>query len=483
MQIPTQSWANGLVLDDIPPELRDLRPLEIRLISQRIPFMKLVRLPRGGQKVIHGSAVNVPCKLQPVTFLLPRLPNNVEVVAVKLKRKLAYKGHYMYEYVRPKRVMAALRWLQENNHLYSDINVCQDWETYWKNDDADLWNAMTNACTEQSNVDHAIENSDTAADGLNECRHASQYETNFSPSSSGNDYQLLEHLARRQNFRMKDVPGDGNCFFHAVSFCLQVAGIQVISGPDIRTALIQYFQTTEEKRDYMGFLSFQNTTFTNAASIEEQQVQEFELYINRLGNGEWADNLAVQGVADMLNVNIKVINTITPNWIHHIQPRHLSSNHTITLGQIGELHYVALENDEQTIENDEQTIENDEHTIESDEQTIENNKQTIENDEETIESDEQTIENDKQTIENDEQTIENDERTTENESRIEEARKQIQDEEDIIAFEQTSKLRGIPYDTLLRDEQQLVDDDSTYSIAPGDGQTPCAFLWMKKLRS
>ncbi len=224
----------------------------------------------------------------------------------------------------------------------------------------------------------------------------------------------------------------------------------------------------------MGFLQFQTATFTNAASIEEQQVQEFELYINRLRNGEWADNLAVQGVADMLNINIKVINTITPNWIHHIQPRHLSSNHTITFGQIGELHYVALENDQQTIENDD-------HTIESDEQTIGNDEDTIGNEEDTIENDEDTIENDEQTIENDEHTIENDERTTENESRIEEARQQIQDEEeDIIAFEQTTKLRGIPYDTLLQDEQQLVDDDSTYSIAPGEGQTPCAFFMDEK---
>ena len=128
-KIPTQSWANGLTLDGILPELKDLRPLESRLISQRIPFMKLVGLPRGGQKAIHGSAVNVPCKLQQVTSLLPRLPNSAEVVAVKLKRKLAYKGHYMYEYVRPKLVMDALRWLQENNQLYNDINVCEDWET------------------------------------------------------------------------------------------------------------------------------------------------------------------------------------------------------------------------------------------------------------------------------------------------------------------------------------------------------------------
>jgi hypothetical protein len=32
----------------------------------------------------------------------------------------------------------------------------------------------------------------------------------------------------------------------------------------------------------------------------------------------------------------------------------------------------------------------------------------------------------------------------------------------------------------LQDEQQLVDDDSTYSIAPGEGQTPCAFFMDEK---
>ena len=51
-----------------------------------------------------------------------------EVVTVKLKRRRAYKGHY----IRPKRVMEALRWLQDNNHLYNDISICQNWETCWE---------------------------------------------------------------------------------------------------------------------------------------------------------------------------------------------------------------------------------------------------------------------------------------------------------------------------------------------------------------
>ena len=129
-RLPTQSWANDLQLDDIPPALQGLRPLEIRLISLRIPFMKLVALPRGGQKAIHGSAVNVPSKLQSFTTLLPRLTETAEVFALKLKRKLAYEGHYMYEYVRPKHVMDALIWLKQHNPLYQDIEICDDWEKH-----------------------------------------------------------------------------------------------------------------------------------------------------------------------------------------------------------------------------------------------------------------------------------------------------------------------------------------------------------------
>ncbi|XP_078578075.1 uncharacterized protein LOC144862999 isoform X1 [Branchiostoma floridae x Branchiostoma japonicum] len=147
-RVPTQSWGNNLELDEVPPQLKDLRPLELRLISQRIPFMKLVGLPRGGQKAIHGSAVNVPTKLQTITSLLPRLPATAEVVPLKLKRRLCYQGHYMYEYIRPKKVVDALVWLKNNNPLYKDITICPDWEQEWEGDDPDLWEAMTGRITE-----------------------------------------------------------------------------------------------------------------------------------------------------------------------------------------------------------------------------------------------------------------------------------------------------------------------------------------------
>ena len=141
--LPAQAKANNLDLDNIPLELSDLNPLEVRLISLRIPFMKMVALPCGKQRAIHGPAVNVPTDLTPVCTLLPRLPSQTQMVPMKLKRKLCYKGHYMYQYVRPAKVLAALQWLKLNNPLYKDIEINSDWVSDAAENDSELWEALS----------------------------------------------------------------------------------------------------------------------------------------------------------------------------------------------------------------------------------------------------------------------------------------------------------------------------------------------------
>ncbi|XP_035683454.1 uncharacterized protein LOC118420666 [Branchiostoma floridae] len=144
-EMPALAKANGLQLADVPEELQNLRPLERRLISQRIPFMKLVGLPKGQQRAIHGPAVNVPAKLENVCSLLPRLPSNAQVLPMKLKRKLIYTGHYMYDFIRPRRVTEAIFWLKTNNPLYKDVAFCEDWQQQWLDGDSELWEAMVNS--------------------------------------------------------------------------------------------------------------------------------------------------------------------------------------------------------------------------------------------------------------------------------------------------------------------------------------------------
>ena len=55
--------------------------------------MKMVALPTGKQRSIHGPAVNVPSKVDTICEVLPRLPSQTEMVPLKLKRKVAYRGH------------------------------------------------------------------------------------------------------------------------------------------------------------------------------------------------------------------------------------------------------------------------------------------------------------------------------------------------------------------------------------------------------
>ena len=105
--MPVQAKANNLQLDKIPVELSSLNALELRLISQRVPFMKMVALLSGKQRSIQGPAVNVPSKLDSLCTMLPRLPTQSELIAFKLKRKLKYKGHYMYDYICPEKLMNA----------------------------------------------------------------------------------------------------------------------------------------------------------------------------------------------------------------------------------------------------------------------------------------------------------------------------------------------------------------------------------------
>ena len=93
--MPLQAKANGLRFSQILLVLSDLNALEVRLLCLRVPFMKMVALPSGKQRSIQGPAVNVPSKVDTICSILPRLPSQYELVPLKLKRKQAYKGHYM----------------------------------------------------------------------------------------------------------------------------------------------------------------------------------------------------------------------------------------------------------------------------------------------------------------------------------------------------------------------------------------------------
>ena len=129
-RVPRLSVANGMRWPE-KPDVLNLHPLEERLISQRIPFMQIRELPRGGQLSVKGNIVNVPVDIQPTINVLPRQIDENVTIAVKLKKRISHKSACFTENVRPASVMLALKWLMCNSNLYKDsgIRINSGWES------------------------------------------------------------------------------------------------------------------------------------------------------------------------------------------------------------------------------------------------------------------------------------------------------------------------------------------------------------------
>ena len=91
---------NGLKLDDIPQDLQEISTIERRIISLRLPFLTILVMQKyGAHYKVNGPRVNVPTTLNQVIDMLPRMPQQLQVHPLKLKRKLEYKSHYMYDVI------------------------------------------------------------------------------------------------------------------------------------------------------------------------------------------------------------------------------------------------------------------------------------------------------------------------------------------------------------------------------------------------
>ncbi|XP_065941874.1 uncharacterized protein [Magallana gigas] len=153
-KIPAEATVNNLFLEDIPKELCDLNCLEKHLIALQIPFMKVMGLPHGGQKNVHGPVVCVPSDMKKVASLPLKEDENL-LLRVKLKRKLNYKGYFEYQFVDPKHVFAALDYLKQNNKWYTNVTI----DTNWKENDYD---EVTDV-TDEIKLDD-VENQEVATD-------------------------------------------------------------------------------------------------------------------------------------------------------------------------------------------------------------------------------------------------------------------------------------------------------------------------------
>ncbi|XP_076740544.1 uncharacterized protein LOC143418707 isoform X1 [Maylandia zebra] len=124
--MPRLAAVNGLELQDIPAELCDLNILERHLIAKCIPFAKIIPLPKGRQRLIRGNVVCVPSEVQQTVDSLPRIRSQSQIMRIKLKRRLCYKGHQLFQTVTWSKLIQALRKLKQIHPQYTDIIIRDD---------------------------------------------------------------------------------------------------------------------------------------------------------------------------------------------------------------------------------------------------------------------------------------------------------------------------------------------------------------------
>ena len=150
-KLPSCAKANKMAFPEKPHVLKDLTPLEERLISPRIRFIQIRELSSGGQLSIHGNVVNVPADVNSTVSVLPRPINESQTIPIKLKRRLAYKHHYQFQNVTASKVLEAARYLVGNSEIFKNegIQVIDNYETNQLNN-AEEWSEFIANNTEKT---------------------------------------------------------------------------------------------------------------------------------------------------------------------------------------------------------------------------------------------------------------------------------------------------------------------------------------------
>ena len=392
--MPLLSKANGLELSPIPPELSSLNELEARLISLRVPFMKMVALPCGKQRSIHGPAVNVPTKIDNICTVLPRLPSQSELIPLKLKRKLVYKGHYMYGYVTPEKLLNALKWLKANNPLYANIAINNDWVEEALSNDPDLLigliqqhdasdehndmqpepDSMECESSPQNKVSGSIQpNSAMCINTVNvrTQEHSNDMDVDDShdlhvPCVENDDehaqivraFDSLRMLAKQNGFQIHDVSTNGDCLYNAVLCQLISMGICNVSSRELREMVAYHLDSHNELYcDFVVEATASDNRYnadTEAPNVEDELiacVTDPELrtqlmwnkYIRRVRSGAWGDNIVIAALCNMFSITINVL-SVSSQYTNTVAMTPISgvSHNEIYIGLVMQYHFVAL---------------------------------------------------------------------------------------------------------------------------------------------
>ena len=124
-KITNQAKWHVMTCDSVPEELEVLSDVEITLISQIRPFMKIFHLSGGrGQFGIKGGVIHFPQSVEELVDQLPLRAEHADMIVVNQTLENINSNREFS--VRPDTLRRALEWLESNNKLYSHVQISEE---------------------------------------------------------------------------------------------------------------------------------------------------------------------------------------------------------------------------------------------------------------------------------------------------------------------------------------------------------------------
>ena len=162
-KMPLQAQASNLQLCPRIEKLDSLCPIELKLISQIIPFMFIVAKVKGAQHGLKGQCVLVPPDLKKIQTVLPRSCDDEYIISLALKRRSSDKSVVNKQHIRPSLVNKALEKLIEINPFYRQVRLDNSWEDISKESDPELWELLTDEKAKSKTVEETDSEEDVGS--------------------------------------------------------------------------------------------------------------------------------------------------------------------------------------------------------------------------------------------------------------------------------------------------------------------------------
>ena len=141
-------------------------------------------------------------------------------MSLKLKRKLEYKQAYLHDTICPEKVITALHHLKNNNPLYSDIKINEDWIRGWQDADSEMYSGVfvdevdneysVQGETEKSSMQKQIPHTncdDTTVDNINDSdSDSNEQECVTAKENTSNEIEKEDLIAMEENCKLRDLP-------------------------------------------------------------------------------------------------------------------------------------------------------------------------------------------------------------------------------------------------------------------------------------